>query len=698
MFGDSSHEHQSDKGFTDQDHKNGAGNKVEKFDAHDDEFGLAPRKGCTDIIALLMFVVAMVGMTGIGLNAAQSANIDALVNPVDYLGRTCGVDDDVLKKPYGYVVDVQANIVCTKKCPSSTDADGIILGYALSDVPYDPTGLTLADLTGISIDDDVNATYYDKDLLQCKDGVTGTRSVASLVTGSTGDIGVDSDCMFSIESTSVLGYCVITSTSLAISSDPDEDLDIASMLGLSDATSYMMDFLGDIWTAKDYIFGFGFAVALLVGFGFTYVLRIPFLLFAIVWAIILATFCFFLLIGAFMYDTYTVWDAQDPQEKEDYEIDGMKYLAIVFLTIAGLWIVTMICLRDRINLAIALTKVTARAVENLKTIVFLPIILLAAFIVFALTWGMYSLCLMASGEWVTAEVTNSLNETTVTKTWEFVAASEQIQYYMIFCYFWGGEFLAAMGELICALAFACWYFTKDKSTTGMHTVNKAFRVALRYHVGTAAAGSLIIAIIKTIRAFVAKIQKEANKKLGTKSCVAKLAQCALCCLQCCLWCIEKCMKFINKNAYIQTAIYGTTFCTSAKNAFFLIARNIGRIAAVAIVSEVVVFVGKWFIIIVTTALSYLFLDKVLGDSLNSLVGPCIFVAFFAYCIAKMFMSVFSMGISTLLQCFIADEEMYDEHERFATTELQSFIKTSADAAAKKAMKAKGQAKGEGERT
>ena len=35
--------------------------------------------------------------------------------------------------------------------------------------------------------------------------------------------------------------------------------------------------------------------------------------------------------------------------------------------------------------------------------------------------------------------------------------------------------------------------------------------------------------------------------------------------------------------------------------------------------------------------------------LNSLVGPCIFVAFFAYCIAMMFMSVFSMGISTLLQ-------------------------------------------------
>ena len=42
-----------------------------------------------------------------------------------------------------------------------------------------------------------------------------------------------------------------------------------SMLSGNDATNYMMEFVGDIFTAKDWIFGFGFAVALLVGFLFT---------------------------------------------------------------------------------------------------------------------------------------------------------------------------------------------------------------------------------------------------------------------------------------------------------------------------------------------------------------------------------------------------------------------------------------------
>jgi hypothetical protein len=32
------------------------------------------------------------------------------------------------------------------------------------------------------------------------------------------------------------------------------------------------------------------------------------------------------------------------------------------------------------------------------------------------------------------------------------------------------------------------------------------------------------------------------------------------------------MRFLNKNAYIQTAIFGSSFCTSAKEAFFLILR------------------------------------------------------------------------------------------------------------------------------
>ena len=72
----------------------------------------------------------------------------------------------------------------------------------------------------------------------------------------------------------------------------------------------------------------------------------------------------------------------------------------------------------------------------------------------------------------------------------------------------------------------------------------------------------------------------------------KVMEYLLCVLQCCMWCLEKCMKFLNKNAYIQTAIYGTSFCKSARRAFFLILRNILRVAAVNVVADFVLILGK----------------------------------------------------------------------------------------------------------
>ena len=39
-----------------------------------------------------------------------------------------------------------------------------------------------------------------------------------------------------------------------------------------------------------------------------------------------------------------------------------------------------------------------------------------------------------------------------------------------------------------------------------------------------------------------------------------LVRCIFACVQCCLWCFETCLQYINRNAYIETAIYGYSFC------------------------------------------------------------------------------------------------------------------------------------------
>lgn len=114
-------------------------------------------------------------------------------------------------------------------------------------------------------------------------------------------------------------------------------------------------------------------------------------------------------------------------------------------------------------------------------------------------------------------------------------------------------------------------------------------MALWYHCGTAAFGSLIIAILKTIQAVIKYLQRKAKK---SKNRLAKVLSFILSCLSCCLWCMEKCMKFINKNGYIQTAIHGYSFCKACRAAFFLLARNILRVIGVKLVGDFVLLLGK----------------------------------------------------------------------------------------------------------
>eukprot|EP00933_Yihiella_yeosuensis_P021941 TRINITY_DN17289_c0_g2_i3.p1 TRINITY_DN17289_c0_g2~~TRINITY_DN17289_c0_g2_i3.p1 ORF type:complete len:166 (-),score=40.28 TRINITY_DN17289_c0_g2_i3:197-694(-) len=126
-------------------------------------------------------------------------------------------------------------------------------------------------------------------------------------------------------------------------------------------------------------------------------------------------------------------------------------------------------------------------------------------------------------------------------------------------------------------------------------------------------------------------------------------------LQCCLWCFEKCLKFLNKNAYIQIALMGTNFCTSAKKAFFLIMRNALRFGTIAILGNVIYGLGFLFIVVITLACGY-GIVQAMHPQLSPAI-PLLVYFFVAYVIAKLFMNVFGLAVDTSLQCFLACEEM-----------------------------------------
>jgi len=147
--------------------------------------------------------------------------------------------------------------------------------------------------------------------------------------------------------------------------------------------------------------------------------------------------------------------------------------------------------------------------------------------------------------------------------------------------------------MVLAGAFAGWYWTLDrKRHLPTFPLSTSLMRTCRFHLGTIAFGSLIISIIKFIRYFLEYV----DQKLKQYSQDNPLVKALLCCCKCCFWCLEKFMKFINRNAYIMTAVYGKNFCTSARDSFFLLMRNAVRAFVLDKVADFLLFMGKLVIV------------------------------------------------------------------------------------------------------
>lgn len=74
----------------------------------------------------------------------------------------------------------------------------------------------------------------------------------------------------------------------------------------------------------------------------------------------------------------------------------------------------------------------------------------------------------------------------------------------------------------------------------------SFLRTIRYHLGTIAFGSLIIAIVQMIRLTLLYLEKTMKRYSDNQFC-----KCMFKMLQYCLACAERFLKFISRNAYVM---------------------------------------------------------------------------------------------------------------------------------------------------
>uniref|UniRef100_A0AAY4DSR4 Choline transporter-like protein n=1 Tax=Denticeps clupeoides TaxID=299321 RepID=A0AAY4DSR4_9TELE len=360
----------------------------------------------------------------------------------------------------------------------------------------------------------------------------------------------------------------------------------------------------------------------------------------------------------------------------------MIILAIVEVII----ILLLIFLRKRILLAIALIKEASRAIGHVMSSLFYPLLTFLLLAVVIAYWAVTAVFLSTSNQAIykvfnetaceysrqNCDPANFSTSNIKTKCpdsmclFAFYGGETAyhkyligLQFYNVFLFFWCANFVTALGQMTLAGAFASYYwaFNKPKDIPACPIFASLGR-ALRYHTGSLAFGSLILAIIQVIRVLLEYLD---YKLKGAQN---KFAKFLLCCLKCCFWCLEKFIKFLNRNAYIMVAIYGKNFCTSARDAFFLLMRNVIRVAVLDKVTDFLLFLGKLLIVGLVGIFAFFFFSgrvkafESTAPTLNYYWVP-ILVTIGSYLIAHGFFSVYAMCVDTLFLCFLEDLERND---------------------------------------
>ncbi|CAL1537804.1 unnamed protein product [Lymnaea stagnalis] len=652
--------------------------------------GPIKNRSCTDIICCIIFIVFLVGMAVVSIIGYARGNPYRLVYPTDSQGDICGLGN-LADKPYLFFFDLVTCAkmgpavvtgcptpqVCVKECPAtnyvyvqaevSRNRSQLICKYHVdhSKAPYKDMAVKKL------VEDNLCAAYYleSKPVVgRCMPSIFAKAfdSAKSL----TDDVGN--------EIKRANGEFVTSSLI------QNGTLNIAQFYKLKGTMELLFK---DVLNSAHLI-----AICLLIAMviAMIWIVLLRWITTIMVWLTIA------LFIGLFGFGTYYSYSKYYelksmnvtsefglPQEfKLDFEYflsQTKTWLAFgcTGATILIILLLIVIFLCSRIMLATKLISEASVAISHMWCVLFWPLVPFVLQFVVIAYWisSMIYISSMGAPEFYNA--TNDVNallsrlpcdpETNATlgDLCSFVkyggdTYKTAMLIFMLFMFFWLMNFVIALEQMTLAGAFASYYWAwdKEKDIPTFPLWSACYR-SLRYHMGSLAFGSLIIAIVQMIRAILEYI----NRKLkGSENKVAKFI---LGCLRCCFWCLEKFLRYINKNAYILIAVHGRNFCSAAKDGFFLIMRNVLRAAVLDKVCDFLMLISKLMVTGAIAVIAFFWFqgkvplfEKVVPE-LTYFLSPVVLAVIGAYLIADCFFDVYSIAVDTIFLCFLEDLERND---------------------------------------
>jgi len=220
---------------------------------------------------------------------------------------------------------------------------------------------------------------------------------------------------------------------------------------------------------------------------------------------------------------------------------------------------------------------------------------------------------------------------------------------------WIISFIVACNDFVIIVSSITWYFSKKTDEgDGSASICTGFKWIAKYHCGSLALGSFILALVWIIRGIFEYAAEKLQDAAGENCCT----KCMIWTCRCCLDCFDRFMRYLTENAYIYMALTGDPFCESALDVFCLMLKNSAKFGFVISIGSVFGFLAKATIASFTTITAYFLMGVMIDDDgVTSPVGPLIIIGLFGYLCGAIFMSVFETSSNAILQCFLVDYDI-----------------------------------------
>jgi len=590
-------------------------------------------RSCTDPLCCLIFLAFIGGMIGIAGYAITKGNPGLIGRGYDADGKMCGVDIGYEDYPYLYFPmphpDHLTRTVCLKTCPTSVN-----------------------DLVQCHL----NSAYRTN----CLSTQTSINAMAVEMA-----LGVNLASKFYVYPTSayVKRFCLPQTSGDTFSA-------VSDTLFSSDVLEQWVSDIRETWPVIAGSIGAAFII------GFIYMILLRYCSGVLTWLAILGFIAGMGVLGWRFYqdakrieETLVGTGGQDSHESSAQQtVTTEKVIAYVCWGIAGFTFLAVLCLYSRIRLAIAIMKAAADYIKDTPLIMLVPPVTVVILICFFTYWGGTAIFLVSAGD--ATQIKN-----TPFGSFTFDKTLKRLLIYHLFGLLWLNAFIIAATQFVIASSTALWYFSQGTGQSTPGTISTSIGRLFRYHFGSIAFGALILAIVQFIRLVLAYMEIQAKKMAGKDG---KLVRYALKCLQCYLACFERFIKFLNKNAYIQIALTGKSFCGAARAAFSLILKNPLRMGVVASIGGIFVLFGKIFVAGITALGAFYTITSLdtFSTQIYSPFIPTIVIFIFAYVIGAVFMTIYGLAADTILACFIVDEDINSKKNapaRHCPQSLRSFL-------------------------